>query len=254
MESTVSQDTYMNIAICDDEGYFRKMIIHELQQYASDKHKEFKYYEFHSGEELLESDIRFHLVFMDYIVGDESGVDIINSLRKQNYCANVIFVSSYPSVVFDSLQVQPMRFLMKPVEHDKIYEAMDAYFELCDSQHSVKIYKKAGMYSDEEASEILEQDIFYVRKTKEAHTVITSGSKEMYYPGSITSLQKQLKTPCFFRSHYSTLVNLMYVASFTKNGIVMENGVKLPLRIYKYKEFKDSFYSFIGASKRACLK
>ena len=116
----------MHIAICDDEEFFRKSLIEQLNKYSIEKGLDFLYYEYKDGVDLLASKIDFDIIFMDFQMKDKNGIDTVSALRQRNNNTHVIFASSYKDVVFDSLKVKTFRFLIKPIEKEKLYEALNS--------------------------------------------------------------------------------------------------------------------------------
>lgn len=104
----------MHIAVCDDELYFRKILIKDLNTYAAEYGLELIIYEYRDGNDLLTSNISFDVIFMDYRMEERNGLDTVSVLRKRNIDTKVIFISSYKEVVFDSMKVNTFRFLVKP--------------------------------------------------------------------------------------------------------------------------------------------
>ena len=102
----------MHIAICDDEEFFRKSLIEQLNKYSIEKGLDFLYYEYNDGVDLLASKIDFDIIFMDFQMKDKNGIDTVSALRQRNNNTHVIFASSYKDVVFDSLKVKTFRFLI----------------------------------------------------------------------------------------------------------------------------------------------
>ena len=52
----------MHIAVCDDESYFRKILIKDLNTYAEEYCLELIIYEYRDGNDLLTSNISFYNV------------------------------------------------------------------------------------------------------------------------------------------------------------------------------------------------
>ena len=82
----------MRIAICDDEKYFRDVLKEQLNKYTNEYGVDFVYSEFSSGELLLESNIDFDLIFIDYQMHSINGIDTIDFLRKRNDKTIVILI------------------------------------------------------------------------------------------------------------------------------------------------------------------
>ena len=88
----------MHIAICDDEEFFRKSLIEQLNKYSIEKGLDFLYYEYNDGVDLLASKIDFDIIFMDFQMKDKNGIDTVSALRQRNNNTHVIFASSYKDV------------------------------------------------------------------------------------------------------------------------------------------------------------
>lgn len=67
----------MHIAICDDEEFFRKSLIEQLNKYSIEKGLDFLYYEYNDGVDLLASKIDFDIIFMDFQMKDKNGIDTV---------------------------------------------------------------------------------------------------------------------------------------------------------------------------------
>ncbi len=92
----------MNIAICDDEALFRKILYENLTKYSVDFGYDFNIYEYSDGADLLCTEIVFDLIFMDYQMKSINGIDTMSSIRKRKDKTKVIFISSYKDIVFES--------------------------------------------------------------------------------------------------------------------------------------------------------
>ena len=54
----------MNIAICDDDKSFRDLLEKHLKHYFNERSIPLNFFQFGSGEELLENQLLFDLVFL----------------------------------------------------------------------------------------------------------------------------------------------------------------------------------------------
>lgn len=118
----------INIGICDDSSFMRNEIRNNLLNYSIKKDIEYNIFEFEKGEDLLADKNSFDLLFLDYQFenGGADGISIAKSYIKK-YKGKIIFVSSYPNVVFKSFEVGTFRFLVKPIDQLKFKEAMDSF-------------------------------------------------------------------------------------------------------------------------------
>ena len=112
----------MQIAVCDDESFFRDNLKKLLIEYKTEKRIHMDIFEYESGEELLSSEKIFDIVFMDYQMTGINGLETARLLRLKNTICEIIFVTSFPEFILDSFEVQPFRFMLKPLQAEKIYE------------------------------------------------------------------------------------------------------------------------------------
>lgn len=230
----------MRIAICDDEKYFRKMLINQLSKYSDIYNLDFSFQEFIDGHSLLYSNISFDLIFLDYQMDGIDGLETIELLRKRNDETKVIFVSSYKEIVFDSLKYQAFRFLVKPVQEEKLFESLDSFFVSKKSEHVIIVNDKYN----QNKKVVKESTIIYAEADNIYSKIRTE--KEYYtYNKTLSELEKTLKSDFFYRSHRSFLINFTYIKKYSNTDIVFENGEKAALTKTKYAKFQKAYMSFL---------
>lgn len=230
----------MHIAICDDESVFRKGLYETLTRYASDFGYIFHIFEFSDGIDLLRSEISFDLIFMDYRMKSINGIDTVSAIRKRKDSTKVIFVSSYQEIVFESMKVNTFRFLVKPIDKDKLYEALGSVIK--ENERIAKIVVKD--LDMQKNITISESKIVYIQADNVYSTVVTEQCVYICL-NSISELHKRLKSDCFYRTNRSYIVNFNYISEFSHKEITFINGHKALLSKLKYKEFQTSYLSFI---------
>lgn len=230
----------MRIAICDDEEIFTQRLMNMLDEYASERGLKFIYYGFCDGSALLASDIRFDIIFMDYLMKEKNGVDTTAVLRERNDETHVIFVSSYRDIVFDSMKVRAFRFLVKPVDRDKLFEALDSVINDMTRVCSLPLYDEAN----DVMRRVFEKDIIYAQ-AENNYTLIHCINNSYKYTNTLSAFEKLLSSDFFFRPHRSFIVNMHFIKSYSKNEIALITGEKVLLSRIRYKEFQDTFFRFL---------
>lgn len=230
----------MRIAICDDEAFFRDSLREQLSVYEQEWRMDFLIYEYSDGKELLETNLTFDLIFMDYQMKFCNGIDTVSQLRKKNNDTKVIFISSYKDVVFESLKVQTFRFLVKPVEQEKLYEALSSVIQELNQIYHI-IVKDTVLQKNKA---IRESDIIYAQADN-IYTDIVISDTTYRYMGTIAALEHELCGEFFFRTHRSFIVNMNFVDSYTKKEILMKNGHRAILSKSRYNDFIDSYFSYL---------
>ena len=239
----------MRIAICDDEKFFRGALKNELDKYAREYALNFVYTEFSSGELLLASNTDFDLIFMDYQMKTINGIDTVDKMRRRNDKTIVVFITSYPDVAIESMRVQPYRFLSKPIDREKIYEALDSFVEKYNSDAYVLVYDK----ENDKMKRLAEWDILYAEADNIYCKVVTF-EKCYLYKNTLSDFESLLKSDFFYRSHRSYLINMNCVDNYSRSEIVFVNNERALLTKSKHFDFQNTYMAFLKRrNKRTVL-
>ena len=232
--------TYMRIAICDDEKYFRNSLKKSLESYAKEYSLDFVYCEFPTGELLLSSDTEFDLIFMDYQLEKVNGIDTVDRLRNRKNETAVIFVSNYRDVALDSFKVQTHRFLTKPVNIEKLYEALDSFVKKYNTEKYVLLYSE----EEDKTCRIAEKSIIYA-EADNIYSRVRTAKASYKFKGTLSKFERSLKSDFFYRTHRSYLVNFNFIDNYTHSEIRFENNEKASLTKAKYSDFKKKYIAFV---------
>lgn len=230
----------MHIAICDDEMYFREILRKELDCFAKDRTMTFVIHEFADGTELLNTKIAFDIIFLDYQMKDRNGIDTVDTLRKRNDNTIVIFVSSYQEIVFESMKYKTFRFLVKPLDKEKLIEAVNAVIKEKQDLTSISVKDEINQKS----VTIPAAEIIYAQAENIYAAVVTN--KGTYkYQHKISKLEEELNCGYFFKTNRSYLVNFNFVESYNAKEITLTNGHKALISKPRYKSFKQAYLTYL---------
>lgn len=237
----------LRIAVCDDSSYIRGEIKKCLLKYSFEKNIDVHIDEYESGELLLEtekSEDRGHnLIFMDYEFEEKgsNGIFIINELRKFNQDTKVIFVSAYSQVVFQSFEVDTFRFLVKPLEQEKLFKAMDDFMNLAAKKRIFEICVNGEKFL------YYEENIIYIEGSgKNCIIHFADSHEDVISHETLSSVEMRLSKDDFFRCHKSFLINMAYINSYNHKEIMLNNGKLISISRGKYKEFAAVLTDYIS--------
>ena len=126
----------LKIGICDDNSYVCSEIEKLVLQYAGEKGHSIEVDIMQSGAELCE--LLDHtanapqLLFLDIELGDTTGIEVGNRIRKQmrNHMMQIVYISYRRDYAEKLFKIRPFDFLVKPVSKDAVYEVLDTYLEI----------------------------------------------------------------------------------------------------------------------------
>ena len=74
---------------------------------------------------------------------------------------------------------------------------------------------------------------------------IHTSSEKITVRKKISELEREIPSKYFIRCHRSYIVNLKYVKSITKDSVVLESGIRIPISRGRYKDINDTFINYI---------
>ncbi len=117
----------MIVGICDDQPPFRQMMKNFLIEYKTARRIPFDIVEFASGNDLLKYPYPLDIVFLDYEMPGIDGMETARRIRKESTICCIIFVTSFPEHVFDAFEVNTYRYILKPVDFNRLETVIDNY-------------------------------------------------------------------------------------------------------------------------------
>ena len=228
----------MRIAICDDEELYRvelKTILDKLLinvDYNIDT--------FDDGNRLVESfkALPYDILFLDIEMPAVDGITLAKSLRAMSEKVFIIFLTSHVEYAIEGYEVNALRYLTKPVDIDKLKEVI-RYVQEKQGASRQLIIKEDG-----EELLININDVIYLESMNQnVRIVTTQGEHVIRY--NIGDFEEQLKNDGFFRSHRGYLISLAKVKKLSKNDVIMEGDVILPVSRSNVKALKDALYTYV---------
>ncbi|ADD68882.1 two component, sigma54 specific, transcriptional regulator, Fis family [Denitrovibrio acetiphilus DSM 12809] len=116
------------ILIIDDDT----SLTYSLQKAFSGKYCIFTANNATAGMDFIEAESDIGLVFLDYKLGDENGLDVLERIRKGGYTVPVIFMTAYGTseTVLDAVKLGASDFLVKPVSPEEFIKTVESYYHI----------------------------------------------------------------------------------------------------------------------------
>ena len=228
------------IAICDDDPVDQALVTGLLREWSETSGRPVSLQTFASAEQFLfhyaeEKD--YQILVLDIEMGKMNGVELAKKLRQENAGLQLLFVTGFPDFIAEGYEVDAVHYLMKPLEKEKFFRAMNKAAERSSEAEPVLLLEEGG-----EVSRIALKEIFYVEVFSHS-CVLHTKEGTVEYRTAIGRLSEELGEG-FVRVHRSYLVNLERIRRITKTDVILENGEAVPLARRKYNEVNLAFITY----------
>lgn len=228
----------MKIAICDDQMAMHTELKKHLENYAQKRNLIMIYNDYTNGFDLISSQNEYDIIFMDYQMAEIDGLETARQIRKKNTDTTIIFLTSFPDIVFDTFEVNAYRFLVKPIDDARLEAALDSY--LSDNDESNFILIK----TDESNQKININDIIYI-EASDKYCNIRTNEGTVLFKKTLSEIEKMLPEDKFFRCHRTYLVGFRHIVSHTSTDVLFDNKEKALISRVKLPPFKKAFTNYI---------
>lgn len=232
----------MNIAVCDDNVIFLNEFVKEIEKITNNEHQIIK---FETAEALLEtvknySEDCIDLVITDIELPGYNGIEMARILREQCPRIQVIIVTNYTEYIEDAFSVEPIHYILKPINYEKLKEALER------AEKAIEIGKRntLSITNKNKLVRVHCDEIKYVESYM--RTILVHEIKcntEIYMKLDEFS---SIVPPFFIRTHKSYLVNMNMIKSISNNRIELFSGEVIPVAKAKYAEVKKEVLNYLG--------
>lgn len=230
----------MRVAICDDERSMQIVLEKLLNEYSKIRNIDVSIDKYNNGHDLIRclNDKEYEIVFMDYQMGNIDGIETSRLIRNRDKDCIIIFVSAYPEVAVDSYEVNTFRFIVKPINKEKLFNAIDDYLKSKDYDNLLILKTHEGTWK------IKMSDIIYA-EAKGKHTVLRTIQKTFEIHIHLKKIEEKLPTEKFCRCQRSYIAGFSHIENHTNAEIIFDNGERAQIGKVYASKFKRSFQEYI---------
>lgn len=228
----------MRIALCDDEKFWVDELHRLLNEYHSAGRTDCYITDFSSGNELLKCSDKYDVIFMDYQMDGLDGIETARKIRERNNGCVIIFVSSYPDVAIDTFEVNAFRFLVKPIDKEKLFKSLDDFRKQTENDDFIVLKSRNG-------ERIIRSSEIIFCEAANKHSLLHLSNEIVESAKNIKEIQKQMTKEIFFRCHKAYIVSFPHIRSFDNNCIIMDNGERAFISRNYLTAFKTAFQEYI---------
>lgn len=232
------------IALCDDDPSVLESLNTIIHDYEQNRNLKFGVRLFLNGESLLDALHKgdsFDLIFLDIYLAETNGMDVARKIRAKNIHSSLVFVTSSQDFALESYGVKALTYLLKPVESEAVYEAVNRAFEKKDAlpPPCIQIRNKDGLHG------IPIDQLMYAESQARILILVLKDKEAMRTYEKLDQFQEKLGDNRFLRCHKSFLVNLDHVHAIVGKTMLMKSGTALPISI-SLPQAKEYFANYLA--------
>lgn len=205
----------MKIAICDDERQTAKLFSQKVQMEETGS----KISIFSSGNDLIESRVKFDVVFLDIEMEAMNGFQVARILNEIQPQCVFSFITTHSELAVDGYDYQPFRYILKTapdkVVQRKIKETVQEYYR---KNRTLKISYK-GKHSI-----VLVDDIIWIEIQGHCMKIVLVNGEELLWNKTLNEAEKELEKYDFVRCHRSFMVAMRHIKEFNTKRVIMKDG------------------------------
>ena len=235
----------IRIALCDDEKKILDEVSEYIRSYAEKKGEDdLQIFSFDSASALvcaLEDGRTFDIFVLDVYIGEEMGTELARNIRKLGIESPIIFATTSVEHAPQSYEMGTLRYLIKPINPAKFYEAMDAALASAEKlgERLIKLKTENGVESIN-ASHIM---------CSEAHDhyqyITLYNGEQIKVRLTVSELLTVLtKYGGFIRIGSAYIINLRHVKNVSRTEVLLYNDISIQIPRGKYADIKNAFWDY----------
>lgn len=234
----------MTICYCEDESAQAKAFAIKIDQWAKNKNIAVHTDLFESAEEYLfkAEQNTYDVIFLDISMRGQNGMELARQIREKEKDVILVFVTSDASYVFDGYEVGAYRYLMKPVDEEKLWEILD----YARTQKEVEEENYILVKKDSQSVRINLKDIIYIEAQKHYVNLCMENKESINIKTAFTELlqETQEKSDTILLTHRSYAVNIEKVVRIGRTECVLSDSSVIPVSRSFYKEVNEAFIKY----------
>lgn len=240
----------MKIAICDDSIKDLMNIGRLLEKYREQRPgTEFEVETYTDPGKLkakiLQKDLA-DIYILDILMSETTGIDLGSQIRKHAGKNVIIYITSTEDFALDAFEVHAARYLLKPVDQGKFFEALEYGFSQIKEENSplYVVKTKGGLVA---VPYVKIEYIENASRMLEVHLTNGEQLKSIFIRKSFEEELGALSSdPSFLQVHKSFLVNMNHVKRLEGNHVVMDSGAAVPVSKKNTTTVKRKYLMFVS--------
>jgi len=235
----------IQVAICDDEKKILDEVSGYIKNYAENINDlDIEVFRFDSARTListLEDGKSFDIFVLDVYIGDEMGTELAKNIRKRGIESPIIFLTTSVEHAPQGYETGTLRYLIKPLDPKKFYEALDA--ALLQAEKNVE--RHIRLKTENGIESINANHIMYSEAHDHYQYITLDNGGLLKVRTTVSELYTTLaKNGGFVRLGSSYIINLRNIKNLSSSEVLLYNNTKISIPRGKYAELKKAFWDY----------
>ena len=236
----------LRIAICDDISAELRCIAALTNEYLTERNVSADIREFTHPDELLTAceTETFHIFLLDMVMPMISGLELGRSIRRVSTDAQIIYITTEPGFALDAYSVNPLHYLLKPVDKGALFGALELAAEKVGfgEETVVTIKTRVGLRTFSAdvivCCEYVRHTVIYtLARGERIETLTISGS----FAEHVAPLLRDRR---FIQPHAAFIANMSSVDRLSKDGFSMRGGAFVPVSSKQFSAVRNAYMSY----------
>lgn len=233
----------MRILFCDDDP----LVLQQLQKLVTEFFKNLggqqpEYAFYSSGDELIQSEKKADIAFLDVEMPGVSGIRVGARLKKYNPRIKIFIVTSYSDYLDEAMRFQVFRYLSKPIDKNRLFR------NLKDAIYQYNMETREYPIDTSEGIRVKRSEEIICIEASQRKVLVHTTDGILISSNNMEYWRQTLDLPCFFSVHRSYIVNMHFVSSVTKDKVILKFGEtdkEAYLTRRKYSLFKNTYLMYL---------
>lgn len=186
----------------------------------------------------------FHIYMLDMVMPMLSGLEVGRSIRRQDSFAQIIYITTEPGFALDAYAVNPLNYLLKPVQKTALFSALELAVQKVDygAEPAVTVRTKDGLRTLSVGDIVCCE---YVRHSV-VYTLSGGGQAETLSlrESFAEHIAPMLRDRRFLQPHAAFAVNMRYAERLDRTGFTMRGGAFVPVSGKLYPIVRDAYMKY----------
>ena len=235
----------IRIALCDDEVSILEEASLHINRYAEQRGDvNFEIVCFDTAKSLrnaLDEGKTFDVFILDVYIGDAMGTSLAKDIRKRGVESPIVFLTTSVEHAPQGYEMGTLRYLIKPLNPVKFYEALDAAMVMAEKvrERLIKFKTENGIES------VNSSHVMYSESQAHYQYVTLEDGRRLRVRMTVTELYAIfVKHGGFVRVGSEYIINLRKIRNVSTSEVHLYNQIKIPIPRGKHTEIKKAFWDY----------